>query len=116
MAMQNIHVGRGAERGAFTVFPIWGEYAGPRGYTTRMQLGQVVEADSGPAVDTLVVTNTADKPLLLLEGQILEGGWQNRMLARSSLVAARVAQPVDVVCVEAGRWSGEPAHRALHRR
>src|SRR3954451_5600838 len=107
MGMQNIHIGRGTERGALTIFPIWGEYAGPRGYTTQMKDAVVSEQDGGPSVESLTVTNPAEKPMLMLEGQILEGGWQNRMLARSVLVAAQAELAVEVVCVEAGRWGGE---------
>lgn len=114
--MRNLHVGRGAERGALTVFPIWGEYAGPRGYTTQIANAQLSESGDGPNVGTLLVGNPAAKPLLMLEGQILEGGWQNRMLARSLLVAARAETAVEVVCVEAGRWGGERAHRTFNRR
>jgi hypothetical protein len=115
--MQKLHVGRGAERGALTVFPIWGEYAGPRGYTTAIRHAQLAEQEGGPNVGTLTVGNPADKPMLMLEGQILEGGWQNRMLARSLLVGARSELAVEVVCVEAGRWGGEDrAHRAFNRR
>lgn len=114
--MQNIHVGRGTERGALTIFPIWGEYAGPRGYTTQIKDAVLSEQDGGPSVASLTVANPAAKPMLMLEGQILEGGWQNRMLARSVLVAARDELAVDVVCVEAGRWGGERAHRSFNRR
>jgi hypothetical protein len=114
--MQNIHVGRGTELGALTIFPIWGEYAGTRGYTTQIKDAVVSEQYGGPSVAALTVVNPAAKPMLMLEGQILEGGWQNRMLARSALVAARTELAVDVVCVEAGRWGGERAHRSFNRR
>ncbi|MET3962821.1 hypothetical protein ABIE44_002755 [Marmoricola sp. OAE513] len=117
--MQNLHVGRGTDRGALSVFPIWGEYAGSRGYSAEVANATFGESGDGPAVDTLLVTNPQDKPLLMLEGQILEGGWQNRMLARSLMVAARAETPVDVVCVEAGRWGNEAdgrAHRSFNRR
>src|SRR3954452_9794290 len=114
--MPNIHVGRGAERGALTIFPIWGEYAGSRGYTTQIEDAVLSEQDGGPSVESLTVTNPAEKPMLMLEGQILEGGWQNRMLARSCLVPAQADWAVDVVCVEPGRWGGERAHRAFNRR
>lgn len=117
--MQNIHVGRGAGRGALTIFPVWGEYAGPRGYTTAASEAHVGENGQGPDVGTLVVTNPGPKPLLMLEGQILEGGWQNRMLTRSLMAAARAETAVEVVCVEAGRWGNDAdgrAHRSFNRR
>lgn len=115
--MNTLHVGRGTNRGALTVFPIWGEAAQTRGYTTRIENAAVAEAPGGPEVGTLTVSNGGESPLLILEGQILEGGWQNRMLARSVLIAARAELAVDVVCVEAGRWgSGGSAHRSSGRR
>jgi hypothetical protein len=38
------------------------------------------------------------------------------MLTRSMLIGAGTEVPVEVVCVEAGRWGGERAHRAFNRR
>lgn len=84
-----LHVGRGTDRGALTVFPLWGAYAGPRGYSLKTSVATLAERPDGPTVGSLVATNPGDQPLLMLEGHVLEGGWQNRMLTRSVLVPAR---------------------------
>lgn len=113
--MEKIHVGRGTTRGALGVFPIWGETEVAREYSTALSAGRVIEK-AEPDVTTLLVSNTADHPLLLLEGQVLVGGWQNRMVTRSLIVEPHNELAVDVVCVEAGRWSGERRHADSHRR
>lgn len=113
--MQQLHVGSGTNRGALSVFPVWGEVEIERDYTTAAAAAAVREKPS-PEVSTLMVGNSADHPLLLLEGRLLEGGMQNRMVARSVVVPSRVEVPVDVVCVEQGRWSGERRHTDFARR
>jgi len=97
------------------VFPVWGEYSGARGYSVDARAGTVVE-QPGPTVSTLAATNQEARPLLMLEGQLLEGGWQNRVLARSVLVPAGQSMDLDVFCVEAGRWGGSNGHQWHERR
>lgn len=113
--MEKVHVGRGTTRGALGVFPVWGELDVARDYSTTLSAAQVTEKDD-PDVAALMVANTADRPLLLLEGQVLQGGWQNRMLARSLIVAPNDETAVGVVCVEAGRWNGQRQHADSQRR
>lgn len=110
------HVGRGTTRGALTVFPVWAEVAFPVTYSMDHTRAKVRELPGGPSVGSLAVTNTAGVPLLLLEGQLLEGGWQNRMVAQSTLLAPGAEVPLDVVCVEQGRWHGVTGHAARGRR
>lgn len=114
--MQQSHVGGGTTRGSLTVFPVWGEYAGPRGYSVDPEAAQLAERLDGPSVSSLVATNIGDRPVLMLEGQVLEGGWQNRLLGRSLLVAAGSQLDLEVVCVEAGRWGGGRDHIWNERR
>ena len=113
--MQRVHVGDGVSRGALTVFPVWGEIGIERDYSTAIADAYVSEKAT-PDVSTLMVANTGSRPLLLLEGQVLDGGWQNRMVARSVVVAPNDEVAVDVVCVEAGRWGGQRRHAGLRRR
>ena len=108
--METLHVGIGTTSGALTVFPVWGEHVGTRGYSVDAKAA-VVGEQPWPAVSTLTATNSGARPLLMLEGQILEGGWQNRVVGRSVLVPARGSMDLDVLCVEAGRWSGGGGHR-----
>ncbi len=70
--------------------------------------------DNGPApwqphggdqVNTLVLVNNSDKPLLLLAGEIVTGGKQDRVIAKDRIVPPG-GEPIDlsVFCIEPGRW------------
>lgn len=111
--MTELHVGRGTTRGAMTIFPIWGEFTSTLTGITDVVAG---ECAGGARVDTLQVVNRSEGPALLLEGQVLEGGWQNRMLARSVVVERFSHTDVEVVCVEEQRWNGATMHRVASRR
>jgi hypothetical protein len=114
--LDTLHLGRGTTRGALTAFPLWSDGHCHSAYATMSPSVQVSELPSGPEIDTLVVTNPNDTPLLLTAGELLEGGHQHRMVADSVLLTARSEQAVDVVCVEHGRWSGGRDHRPSGRR
>ncbi len=113
-----LHLGRSATSGAVTVFPVWHDrpVAADRGYTTRTAHLDVGEADGGPDVGRLVAANSGAEPVLILEGQLFEGGWQHRMALSSTLVPAGARAAIDVACVEEGRWHGATAQRTRGRR
>lgn len=58
-------------------------------------------------VNRLVLVNNSKRPLLLLAGEIVTGGKQDRIIGKDRLVPAE-SDPVDlgVFCVEPGRWQG----------
>jgi hypothetical protein len=62
-------------------------------------------------VNTLVLVNNAKKPLLLLAGEIVTGGKQDRVIAKDRIVPVG-ADPIDlsVFCIEPGRWTGDSAY------
>ncbi len=64
----------------------------------------------GAEVNRLVLVNNSKKPLLLLAGEIVTGGKQDRIIGKDRLVPAE-SDPVDlsVFCVEPGRWVGTSA-------
>ena len=111
-----LHVGQGTYSAGLTLFPVWvGAPAWP-GVLVGAQPGvTVAEREGSPVVGELVVTNGRPDPVLLLEGEMLEGGWQNRTLARSVLLAPGKRSVVDVCCVEQGRWGGAAAHHGRAR-
>lgn len=109
-----LHVGRGTSRGAMTVFPLWNAESGPSRCSTDARHLDVSECDAGPDVSTLMVGNTGDRPALVLEGQLFEGGWQHRMACHSTLIGVR--QRIPVACVEQGRWSGATRQHSRGRR
>src|SRR5277367_948021 len=62
--------------------------------------------NSGPAVNQLVLVNRSKRPLLLLAGELVSGGKQDRIIAKDRIVAPGADPlPLDVFCVEHGRWS-----------
>jgi hypothetical protein len=113
--------------GSLTVFPV----VAPRSYATSefltldegLRSGEVVVTEYGnirglmrrrptPAVQVqsaevnrLVLINNAKRPLLLLAGEIVTGGKQDRVIGKDRIVPAE-SDPVDlsVFCVEPGRW------------
>jgi hypothetical protein len=113
--------------GSLTVFPV----VAPKSYTTSefltldegLRSGEVVVTEYGnvrglirrhvaPAlqhdsaeVNRLVLINNSKRPLLLLAGEIVAGGKQDRVIGKDRIVPAE-SDPVDlsVFCVEPGRW------------
>ena len=59
----------------------------------------------GDQVNTLVLVNNSNKPLLLLAGEVVTGGKQDRVIAKDRIVPPD-ADPIDlsVFCIEPGRW------------
>ncbi len=72
-----------------------------------LRRGQPVNRGSGAAVNQLVLINNSDRPLLLLAGEIVAGGHQDRVIGADRLVPPN-SDPIDlsVFCVEPGRWVG----------
>jgi hypothetical protein len=70
------------------------------------KLVSVAELAGGGSVNTLLVTNKSDEPLLILGGEVVLGGQQDRILGQDTIVPAREQLRVQVFCVEHGRWSG----------
>lgn len=117
ITIPDLHVGHGAASGPVTVFPVWADAVPLRGVTTGTAARvDVSELPDGADVQRLSVTNLASKPALLLEGELLEGGWQTRALAWDLLIAPKDSVVVDVVCVEHGRWHGATGHARRARR
>ncbi|HYU47009.1 MAG TPA: DUF6569 family protein [Terriglobales bacterium] len=56
-------------------------------------------------VNRLVLVNNSKRPLLLLAGEIVTGGKQDRVIAKDRIVPAE-SDPIDlgVFCIEPGRW------------
>jgi hypothetical protein len=65
----------------------------------------------GAQVNRLVLINNSKRPLLLLAGEIVTGGKQDRVIGKDRIVPAE-SDPVDlsVFCVEPGRWVATSEH------
>jgi hypothetical protein len=69
--------------------------------------GPVQYPGGGAQVNQLVLVNNSKRPLILLAGEIVTGGKQDRVIGKDRLVPAE-SDPIDlgVFCVEPGRWVG----------
>lgn len=113
--------------GNLTVFPVLAVKSYPTGefltLDEGLRSGEVVVTEMGnvqglirrrarPAVqydhaqvNQLVLVNNSKRPLLLLAGEVVAGGKQDRVIGKDRIVPAE-SDPVDlsVFCVEPGRW------------
>ncbi len=119
--------------GNLTVFPVVAAKSYPTGefltLDEGLRSGEVVVTEAGnvqglirrhpaPAirndgaqVNRLVLVNNSKRPLLLLAGEIVTGGKQDRVIGKDRIVPAE-SDPVDlsVFCVEPGRWVAASEH------
>src|SRR5436190_7099677 len=112
---QHFTLGEPQVAGPLVVYPVFGseprlEY---RAFAQATNLGACVkELDGGASVNDLVVHNPTGLPLLVYEGEEVQGAQQNRTFDASVLVAAGKQATLNVSCVEEGRWDarrhGEP--------
>jgi len=67
--------------------------------------------NEGAQVNRLVLVNNSKRPLLLLAGEIVSGGKQDRVIGKDRIVPPE-SDPVDlsVFCVEPGRWVATSEH------
>jgi hypothetical protein len=66
----------------------------------------VIPQSGGAQVNQLVLINRGKKPLLLLAGEIVSGGKQDRIIGKDRIVpVGGEPLPLDVFCVEHGRWT-----------
>jgi hypothetical protein len=75
-------------------------------------LATVTEVSESGSVPTLLLENTADVALFLLDGEELLGAKQNRILNLTLLVPAKTRLEIPVSCVEQGRWNHSSAEFA----
>ncbi|HEY6947023.1 MAG TPA: DUF6569 family protein [Candidatus Acidoferrum sp.] len=62
---------------------------------------------TGASVNQLVLVNRSKRPLLLLAGELVSGGKQDRIIGKDRIVPVGAPPlPLDVFCVEHGRWTG----------
>ncbi len=121
------HVGKPIQHGRLTIFPVTGESTSEGSkYLTldegleagtvkvgelgslapRMMRGPAAPQDAA-RVNELALVNNSDKPLLMMAGEIVAGGKQDRVVARDRIVPPHSPPvPLNVFCVEPGRWRG----------
>jgi hypothetical protein len=85
------------------------EYGNVQGLVRRHPV-QMAQRD-GARVNSLVLINNSKRPLILLAGEIVTGGKQDRVIGKDRIVPPE-SDPVDlsVFCVEPGRWVATSQH------
>ena len=69
------------------------------------------QRNTGGEANRLLLVNNSDRPLLLLAGEVVTGGKQDRVIGLDRIVPAK-SDPIDlsVFCVEPGRWVASTEH------
>lgn len=70
----------------------------------ELGLAEVKECDNSQ-VNTLIVKNKAVTPLILIDGEEVVGGDQNRIVNATILIGAKSEMGIPVSCTEKGRWA-----------
>ncbi|MGA2155527.1 MAG: DUF6569 family protein [Bryobacteraceae bacterium] len=91
---------QGSARGLVRPRPDDGPWPAPR--------PDVMPVQPQAQVNQLVLENHSDRPLLLLAGEIVTGGRQDRVIGKDRIVPAH-GEPIalGVFCVEPHRWTGD---------
>lgn len=114
---ETIHSGKGTYIGyGVTVFPVWTSGTEMAAACFKTKHLTVTEVAGGPDVNRLSVTNNGHRDHVVVEGDIFEGGWQNRVAACTMVIPRGATIEVPVACVEQGRWNGSAAHQRQVRR
>ncbi len=105
-ALEHAAVGRPVTRAGVSLVPVYLH----QGLGTRVLTGAsapvVITEDQAESVPTVTVASGAPDPVLLVEGETVAGGLQQRTLDVSVLVPAGATLRIPVSCVEMGRWGG----------
>lgn len=112
--LDGLELDKAVSDGALTVFPLLGpDKPGPDYLTLdealAKNLAEVTEVSTEGRVPELFFENKGDDPILLVDGEILIGAKQNRVLNLTILVRPRSRITIPVSCVEQGRWSSSRA-------
>lgn len=104
-----IQLGRAQSFNNMVVFPLLiDSYSSPKYMVLKDAIDKgliiVTEVGEGGSVPELKVRNNANEPVLLLDGEELSGGKQNRVLNTSILLQKNSETVIPVSCTEQGRW------------
>ena len=107
----NGSVGAPITRGGISVFPVYLGESNLPPISTGPTAGLIIDEVPGGEVPHLVVTNPTDRAILIVEGEQLVGGLQNRSPNVSVLVPAGERLEIPVSCLEHGRWGRHDSFR-----
>lgn len=110
--------------GRLTIHPLFHSQAASFSYRTlddAVESGslRITEISSAGQVPLLLLRNTDDHPVLIIDGEQLVGAKQDRILNLTVLAPAKADLALPVTCVEQGRWTYnsrefKPSKRAMY--
>ena len=103
--LERASVGAPLTRVGISLIPVYLHGDNPPALSADTSAVSVTEAPNAN-VPTLTVTNAANLPTLVTEGEVLRGGQQDRVVNTSVLIPAGADIELPVSCVEHGRWGG----------
>jgi hypothetical protein len=103
---QRLKVGEVKVHKNLAVAPLLGKDSGLDYLVFDEAVNQGLSVRETGEVPTLHFKNETDKEVLILQGEYVTGGKQNRMVATNVYMAKGFDGPVPVNCVEQSRWSG----------
>jgi hypothetical protein len=75
---------------------------------------KIKEHEDGAQVNTLQAVNTSADTIYMMQGEVVIGGKQDRMLAKDVLIAPGATVDLAAFCVEHGRWSENGNGKQFH--
>jgi len=96
-------VGRPITRVGISFMPVYVPGAPDAAVSAARDDVAIAELDD-EEVPHLTATNSSARPVLLTEGETVNGGRQNRVLNTSVLIPAATTLKIPVSCVEQGSW------------
>lgn len=107
--ISSIKVGEAENYKNLTVFPLYSDSAHNNGYKLLEEAIStnrfiVTEKSEGGNVPELMVINQLENKVLILDGELLVGAKQNRIVNTTIVIGSGKEVVIPVSCVEQGRW------------
>lgn len=112
-AGDDLRLGRPVRHGVLEVYPVTAPKAQRTADYLLLEEGlksgevKIEERAGGGNVPELILQNRSRRPLLLVSGEVVYGGKQDRVIREDTVIPPLTqGVPLSVFCVEQGRWHG----------
>ncbi len=109
LLFSSVQIGDPSPFGNYQIYPLFLNGDSHPAYTTLLSPGSKekirISEEENARVGRIQISNQAEVPVLIPNGQALIGAKQNRTANRDFLIQAGSSSFIDVSCTEKGRWS-----------